>query len=118
MSITDQVYSQARFMANETTAENEALLRTLCQVVVAALTARLREDVTPEDCLSDFVTAAGMYVLAVMAETADLTGVEQLSAGDVTLRRSSTNRAADRLRSQADLLMAPYLRTNFTFMGV
>ena len=118
MSVADQVYAQVRFMADETAAENEALLRVLCQTVVAALTARLREELTPEDCLSDFVTAAGMYTLAIMAETGDLTGVEQLTAGDMTLRRGSTNRGADRLRSQAELLMAPYLKSAFTFLGV
>lgn len=105
-------------MADETAAGNETLLRTVCQAVVSALTARLREDLTPEDCLSDFITAAGMYALAVMAETGDLSGVEQLTAGDLTLRRGSANSAAQRLRFQADLLMAPYLKVSFSFMGV
>lgn len=105
-------------MAQELTAENEALLEVVCQAAVSSLTARLRDNLTPEDCLADFVTAAGMYALAAMSEIGDWGKVEQLTAGDVTVRRGSGDGAANYLRMQADILMAPYLRQPFAFLGV
>lgn len=105
-------------MAQELTAENEALLEVVCQAAVSSLTARLRDNLEPEDCLSDFVTAAGMYALAAMSDIGDWSNVEQLTAGDLTVRRSSKDGAANYLRAQADLLMAPYLKTAFVFRGV
>lgn len=118
MSLADQVFSQARFMAQELTAENEALLEIVCQATVSSLTVRLRDNLTPEDCLSDFVTAAGMYALAAMSDIGDWGQVEQLTAGDLTVRRGSGDGAANYLRTQADLLMAPYLKQPFMFAGV
>lgn len=105
-------------MAQELTAENEALLEVVCRAAVSSLTARLRDNLTPEDCLSDFVTAAGMYALAAMSDIGDWGQVEQLTAGDLTVRRGSSDGAANYLRMQADLLMAPYLKQPFLFSGV
>ena len=118
MSIADQVFSQASFMAQELTAENEALLQIVCQAAVSSLSARLRDNLTPEDCLSDFVTAAGMYALAAMSDIGDWGQVEQFTAGDVTVRRGDSAGAANCLRLQADILMAPYLKQPFLFTGV
>lgn len=117
MSLTEQVISQAKFMAPELTAENVPLLEMICQAAVSSLEARLRDNLTPEDCRSDFVTAAGMFALAAMSDIGDFTGVEQLTAGDVTVRRGN-NSAANYLRSQAELLMAPHLKSGFAFLGV
>lgn len=117
MSLTEQVLSQAKFMAQEMTDTDEQLLQVVCQAAVSSLEARLRDNLTPEDCLADFVTAAGMYALAALADIGDWTGVEQLTAGDVTVRRGN-NGAANYLRSQAELLMAPYLKMGFAFLGV
>ncbi len=117
MSIAEQVFSQARFMAQELTQDQQDLLNVVCQATVSALEARLRDNVTVEDCQADFVTAAGMYALAAMTDIGDWSGIEQLTAGDVTLRRGN-NGAANYLRSQAELLMAPYLKSAFAFLGV
>lgn len=117
MSVAEQVVAQAKFMAPELTGDNDQLLETVCNAVVSSLTARLRDELEPEDCLSDFVTAAGMYTLAAMTDIGDWTGMEQLTAGDLTVRRGN-NSAAGYLRTQADLLMAPYLKSGFAFVGV
>ncbi len=117
MSLTDEVFNQARFMAQELTADQQDLLQVVCQAAVSSLEARLRENVTVEDCMSDFVTAAGMYAVAAITEIGDFSTVEQLTAGDVTVRRGH-NGAANFLRSQAQLLMAPYLKDGFSFVGV
>lgn len=117
MSLTDQVYSQARYMAPELTEEQESLLSAVCQAAVASLEARLRDELTVEDCQADLVTAAGMYAVAALSEMGDLSGVQQLTAGDVTVRRGN-NSGAEYLRRQARMLMAPYLKDGFSFVGV
>ncbi len=117
MSLTEEVYNQARFMAQELTQEQQDLLNVICQAAVSSLEARLRDGITVEDCQADFVTAAGMYAVAAMSEIGDLDHVEQFSAGDVTIRRGKSN-AGNGLRAQAQLLMAPYLKDGFSFVGV
>jgi hypothetical protein len=44
--------------------------------------------------------------------------VEQMTAGDVTLRRSGSNAAENCLRYQAELMIGPYLKDRFSFKGV
>jgi len=48
------------------------------------------------------------------------TGVlpEQITAGDLTLRRSGSDAAACCLRYQAELMMLPYMKDRFAFVGV
>ena len=118
MTLTEQVFHQARLMAQELTEENQALLEAMCRAAVASLRGWLRDSLTPEDCGADFVTAAGMYAIAAMSGVTDLGQLEQVTAGDVTLRRGSTDAAANCLRSQAEILMMPYLKTPFLFQGV
>ena len=117
MSLAEQVANQASYMAPELTAQQQDLLCAVSQAAVSSLEARLRDELTVEDCQADFITAAGMYTVAAMTEIGDFTDVEQLTAGDVTVRRGR-NCAANYLRSQAQLLMAPYLKDVFSFMGV
>ena len=117
MSLTEEVINQAKFMAQEMTQDQQDLLRTVCEAAVMSLEARLRDNLTPEDCQPEFVTAAGMFALAAMADIGDWSGMEQLTAGDVTIRRGK-NGAANYLRSQAELLMAPFLKNGFAFLGV
>lgn len=118
MTLTEQVINQARLMAQELTEENEALLEAICRAAVTSLQYRLRPPLTPEDCGEDFVMAAGLYAIAAMSGVTDLGQLEQVTAGDVTLRRGSMDAAANCLRSQAEMLMMPYLKTPFLFLGV
>ena len=118
MTITEDVISQVSFMAPELIDCGEEMLRTVCASVVSSLTARLRDDIDPEDYQSEFVTAAGMYAVAALTELSDLSRVEQLTAGDLTVRKSNVNHAADYLRRQADMLMAPFTKAGFSFLGV
>ena len=118
MSLTEQVMAQARFLARDVADKDIQLLETVCIAAVSSLEARLRDDVSSEDCQADLVTAAGMLAIAALTDIGDWTGVEQMTAGDLTIRRKDTGSAAEYLRSQAELLMAPYLKTAFSFLGV
>lgn len=117
MSLTDQVFTQALLLSGGLGARQEAMLRLLCGASVSSLKARLRVGMSPEDCKADFVGAASLYALAALSETDDLQGIESFTAGDVTVRRSGGT-AARCLRTQAGLMMEPYVRDAFSFLGV
>lgn len=116
MTLTDQIYAQALMMAGHLSVQQDALLRVLCRVSKTTLEGRLRGGVTPEDCRADFIAAGSLYALAALSE-ADNTP-ERFTAGELTVQRGSGSAAANCLRCQADLMMAPYVRDSFAFLGV
>jgi hypothetical protein len=118
MSLTEQIYAQARILAQDSVAENLPLLEVFCRCAENDLRQKLRQGITPEDCRADFIAAAGLLALAALSETDEMAQLEQIRTGDVTLRRGSTDSAACCLRYQAEVIMRPYLSTSFAFMGV
>ena len=118
MSLTEQVYAQAAVLAGELTEHQLAILQVLCQSSTAALGARLRDGLTPEDCKADFVAAASLMALAALDSVDEDRSVEQITAGDLTIRKGGKAAAVNCLRTQADLMMAPYLKDRFSFRGV
>lgn len=118
MNLTQQVYTQARLMAAEMPAENEKMLEAVCRASVVSLESKLRNNLSAEDCVDDFVMAAGMYAVAAMSEISDMSQLEQITAGDLTLRKRGESLAASCLRTQADILMAPYMKMGVAFLGV
>ena len=118
MTLIDEVYAHARILAPQMNGECQAMLEALCRSTTVSLKARLRENLTVEDCKTDFVTAAGMLALAAMSQISDLGQLDQITAGDLTLRRGGGGMAEECLRSQAELLMAPYVADPFVFVGV
>ena len=119
MSLEEQIYAQALVMAGPLTAEQDNLLRVLCRAAKATLAGRLRENLKPEDFASDFVTAASLFALAALNSVKDAGSLEQISAGDLTIRKhGSSDAASNCLRNQAELMIAPYLKDRFCFRGV
>lgn len=118
MILTERIYAQALALAGELDGQQTAMLRVLCQGAKASLTARLRNGLTPEDCMADFVTAAGLMALAALSEAAGTDDVERFTAGDVTIQKRGGSAAANCLRTQARVLMAPYVKDQFLFRGV
>jgi hypothetical protein len=118
MTLTEQVYAQALLLAGGLEERQESLLQLLCQGTANYLAARLRNGLTPEDCMADFVAAASLYALAALSGIGDSDQLEQLTVGDMTMRRTDGSAAANCLRYQADLIIAPYLKDRFSFRGV
>jgi len=118
MTLTEQVCNQVRLMDPGLAEENQVLLEAVCASAVNGLLTRLRENVTPEDCRAEFTAAAAMYALAAMSEVGSMAQLEQVTAGDLTVRRAAGSTTADTLRRQAERLMGPYVREPFLFMGV
>ena len=119
MTLKDQVYAQAALLAGELESEQARMLSVLCTASTASLAARLKDGLRPEDCKADFVAAASLFALAALNGVKDGNSLEQISAGDLTIRKGgSADAASNVLRNQAELMIAPYLKDNFTFVGV
>lgn len=118
MTLTEQIFTHALVLAGELEPRQEALLKVLCRSAENALSARLRQGLTAEDCKADFISAASLYALAAMSGMDEMDRLEQITAGDITLKRGGSDAAANCLRYQAELMIAPYLGGNFTFRGV
>lgn len=118
MMLTEQVYAQSLLLAGELSRQQCDILNVLCRSSVAALTARLREGLTPEDCKADFIAAASLLALSALNGVGEESAVEQITAGDLTIKTGNRDAAANCLRTQAELMMTPYLQDRFSFLGV
>ena len=118
MTLAEQVLAQAIVMAGELDDRETAVLNVLCQVATSSLLARLREGITPDDCKADFVASASLFALAALSGVDAEAQVNQLTVGDVTVKRQDCDAASKCLRNQAELIISPYLRSSFTFTGV
>ena len=120
MILGEQVYAQALLLAGDLDERQARLLEVLCSAATASLTSRLRDGITPEDCKADFIAAASLYALASLGDVADTVQVEEFKAGDLSVRQSSERRdaASNCLQRQADMMILPYLKDRFSFMGM
>ena len=120
MTLTNQVYAHALLLAGELTEQQSRVLEVLCSTATSSLTSHLREGLTPDDCKADFIASASLMALATLASVAGDVPVEQITAGDFTIKKGavSHNAASNCLRNQAELMMAPYTKDRFSFRGV
>ncbi len=118
MMLADQIFAQALLLAGGLEPQQEQLLRLLVKGTASSLAAKLREGLTPEDCKADFIASASLYALAALSAVTDAQQAEQFTAGDITLKRRGADAASNCLRNQAELMIAPYLKDRFSFMGV
>ena len=119
MTLLEQVFAQAVILAGGVEKEQEPVLQALCRAAVNSLSARLRPNLSPEDCKADFIAAASLFALAALNGVKDGNSLAQISAGDLTIRKGdSADAASNVLRNQADLMIAPYLKDSFSFVGV
>ena len=118
MTLIERIFAQALTLAGHLQEQQAALLKVLCQVAAAALSAQLRKGLTPEDCMADFISAASLMALAALSEAGEADTVESFTAGDVSIRKERNGAAANCLRYQAKIMMMPYIRDPFAFLGV
>lgn len=118
MTLSEQIYAQALVLTQDAQDEDLPLLEVLCRCAESSLRQNLRDGITPEDCKADFIAAASLYALAALSEMDEMSQMQEFKAGDMTLRRGSTDSAACCLRFQAELMIKPYLKDRFSFAGV
>lgn len=122
MDIDKDILSKARTVyQEELSAAEESAMYEMCLAAHAELERRLRDGVSPECIYDEFVRAAGVLAAAMFVGL-DCAGAESFTAGSITLKRggaSGARRAAAALRSQAELMLAGYLRDGaFSFGAV
>ena len=119
MTVAEQVFTQAVLLAGELDGQQTDLLRALSTASASSLSSRLREGVTPEDCRGDFVTAASLLALACLSGADSEDGLEEFKAGDLTVKKAGNfNGAARCLQRQGEMLIKPYVKDCFSFLGV
>ena len=118
MTLVDEVYAHARVLASQLNLESQGVLEAVCRSAAVSLEARLRDDLDLAEIKADVVTAASLLALSALPQISELDQLDMITAGDLTLRRKSGEKALDSLRTQAELLMAPYVKDPFVFVGV
>ena len=120
MSLLEQIQAHAQLMAGPGSPQLTETLKTLCQASASYLERRLRDGLTPEDCKADFVAAASLLALAGLTSYRAEDYSEQITVADFTMKTTSgyKDAAANCLKMQAELMIAPYLKDRFAFMGV
>ena len=120
MSIAEQVFTHALLLAGNVTESQSKMLEALCDVAVSSLRNRLRDGLTPDDCKADFIVSASFMALAALAGISEDVPVEQITAGDFTIRKGAVSHdaAANCLRNQAEMMIGPYLKDRFLFRGI
>lgn len=101
--------------------EERPLLSALCTAAEEELGRRLKDGVKPEDCGGAFACAAALLAAAGLLPCRNGAGIEQFSAGDVSIRTGGGQvcEMAAAMRRQAASMMAPYCGDReFAFLGV
>ena len=111
----DEAYARALTLAGATEAWQQARLEVLCGAAFAALEARLKDGMVPEDCREAFVTATALEAVATLEEFG---AVSEFKAGDLTVKKTGQGNTGRDLHLQAEMLMGPYLKDRFLFAGV
>ena len=94
--------------------EQDVLLLPLVEAAVVRLSARLKADVTPEDCGSAFLLAAAVEAMEGL-ERSSGGGVTSFTAGALTIRREGERPQ----EGMAERLLSPWLAdSSFSFWGV
>lgn len=120
MSLIEQIQAHAQLMSGNISPQQKEILKTLCQVAASYLESRLRDGLTPEDCKADFIAAASLLALAGLNSYRAEDFSEQVTVADFSMKTTSGYKdvAANCLKTQAELMIAPYLKDRFAFMGV
>ena len=120
MNLIEQIQAHAQLMAGAGSPQMMEMLKTLCRASASYLENRLRDGLTSEDCKADFVAAASLLALAGLTSYRAEDFSEQITVADFTMKTTTgyKDAAANCLKMQAELMIAPYLKDRFAFMGV
>ena len=120
MNLIEQIQAHALLMAGNMSPMQQEILKTFCQASASYLESRLRDGLSPEDCKADFVAAASLLALAALNSYRAEDFSEQVTVADFTMKTTCGYKdvASNCLKTQAELMIAPYLKDRFAFMGV
>lgn len=117
--MTDEIYALAAFLSPDPE-PNETVLRALCRAAEKEIAFKLKSNFTPELCKDSFVMAAALVAVSHYEDAlrAANGSVKAFSVGDFSVSADDGGRAGKALRAQAELLMMPFSKNGFSFMGV
>ena len=118
MMLNEQIFAQAALLAGQLEDRQAELLKILCHGAAASLKTKLRDGLTEADCKADFVAAASLYALAALNDAGQVGGLEEFRAGDLTVKRTGMDTSSRCLQRQAEMIMQPFLKDSFSFLGV
>ena len=116
MAAVDDVFATALTFCDVENGKQH-ILRQFCVSELKRLESQLSDGVTVEDCYDALVCAAGMMAAADFSAAYADSGIRSFSAGPISVTKEGAKRTAD-LRQQAALLMLPWCRGSFRFLGV
>lgn len=116
MTALDDIFAAAQMYTSASGGEEE-MLRSLCTAAAERLKMRLNDGVEISDIYESFVCAAGLLAAADFCCCRASGGVKSFSAGPVSVTKDD-GETAKRLREQAEIIMAPWCRDAFQFLGV
>lgn len=118
MMLGEKIFAQALVLAGQP--EEQELLRVLCSITADSLLSRLKAGLTEEDCEEALVNGGSLYALAAWNGVQGSEDVQELRAGDLTIKRGSETSATstETYRAQAEKMLQPYLKDQFAFLGV
>lgn len=123
MALEERIYEAAAKAAPP--GADEQTLRMLCRAAEALWRARLRKDVSEEDCADAFVCAAAWTALGTLLTRPQMMAqsVESFTVGEISVRSAagtgSAEAATNGYFSRAERLMRPFCTgSGFSFLGV
>lgn len=117
MARLEDIVSTATIFAGSLGEGQRDVLERLCAAADEEMARRLKEGITPEDCYESFTCACAWLALSWLGGARSASEAEAFTAGTLSIRKSSG--ASNCLKMQAELLMAPYVRTEgFDFRRV
>lgn len=117
MNILELSAAMARTFVTQEQAD-DAMLLACCKAAEAELLSFLKSGLTEEDCADSFTLACCYLALSYLCAGRS-TAPEQFSVGDISIRRGGEDISAACLRTQAKLIMAPFVTDSaFAFKGV
>lgn len=120
MDLDKDIFEKAKIVyREELTGDDESTLYEMCRAARAEFEKRLRDGVDMTAIYDEFVRAAGVLAVSMFVAL-DCAGAESFTAGSVTLKRGGSygaKKAASSLRSQAELMLAGYLRDSAFCFG-
>lgn len=118
MMLGEKIFAQAMVLAGQS--EEQEMLRVLCRITADSLLSRLKEGLTEEDCQEALVNGGSLYALAAWNSVQGGEDVQELRAGDLTIKRGGeqSGTSAETYRAQAEKMLRPYLKDPFAFLGV
>lgn len=117
MARLDDIVDHARLFAGSLEEKQDAALQQLCAAAEQRLQRRLRPGQETE-CYDSFVCAAAWLALADLEALRNLENISEFTAGHLTVKRGGSSGAVSCLRTQAELLMAPYVSDSLIFREV